>query len=335
MKSVHPAIQVEVLCELFGKSRQAWYKSQRQANRRGEYATQVLLAVKAERGFQPRVGTLKLQEHVNEALAGKVPPIGRDRLYALLRGEGLLIRRRRIRRPAQTNGNGESIYPDLRKGLQVTEINQLWSCDITYIELSESAGPRYCYCTLVTDEKSHMIVGYHVASDMTAAEVSVAVRLALTTQGPSGGFHYKLIFHSDRGGQFKSLLLRKLLQQYEVHMSMCEQGQSSENPVAERINGILKGELLIGMPYQNLSQARTAIDHAVHIYNTRRLHLSCDLMTPIAAHVPGLGPLKKRWTGPKGKKPQPPLTDDHTPLNTTQKPQTTQPYNPSSRYNLC
>ena len=50
--------------------------------------------------------------------------------------------------------------------MEVLDINQLWSSDITYLELKE--GGPFCYCTLVVDEKSHLIVGYHLSQNMTA-----------------------------------------------------------------------------------------------------------------------------------------------------------------------
>ena len=83
---------------------------------------------------------------------------------------------------------------------------------------------------------------------------------------------------------------------------MCEAGKSYENPVAERINGILKGELLGDRPYKDLQEAKRVIGRAIEIYNTRRPHLSCQMMTPQQAHNTGLGPLKKLWrTKTKGR----------------------------------
>lgn len=301
MRGLHPDISVQSLCGLFGKSRQAWYKSEQLAIKHQKFNTLVLDFVKKERIDQPRIGTSKLQYLFNKVHLEQGIFIGRDALYNLLRANGMLIRRRKRYRPSSTKGNGESIYPDLRKKLEIREINQLWSCDITYITLNTS--DRHCYASFVTDEKSHLILGQHLSLDMTASETLKSLRMAVEREaGPEGKFAYSLIFHTDRGSQFKSSLFRLFHQKHEIRMSMTEQGKSAENPVSERLNGILKHELMIQDSFDSFDQARTAIERAVRIYNQKRPHLSCDMLTPQEAHQPGLGVLKKLWKPRKKKK---------------------------------
>jgi len=300
MRGLYPKESLQALCDLFGKSRQAWYQSETHGVGQEELNGKLLAFVKNERKDQPRIGTKKLQFMINKAFADQGIFIGRDRLAHLLRSQGLLIRRRRKYHPVMTNGNGQSIYPDLRKGLIVNEINQLWCCDITYVKLNTS--DRFGYGTFVTDEKSHLIVGYHFSLEMTAAQTLIALDLAVEKElGEQEGFNHSLIFHTDRGSQFKSALFRAFHDQYQIRMSMAEQGKSSENPVSERLNGILKNELMIQNSFDSFDQAKRAIDRAVNIYNERRPHLSCNFLTPKEAHKPGLGLLKKLWKQRKKK----------------------------------
>jgi putative transposase len=56
-----------------------------------------------------------------------------------------------------------------------------------------------------------------------------------------------------------------------------------QNALAERINGILKTELLTALP-ANLEQASTMISQAVNIYNHERPHLALQKQTPDAVH---------------------------------------------------
>jgi len=294
MRGLHPDISVQSLCGLFGKSRQAWYKSQQLAIGHQKFNTRVLDFVKKARMDQPRIGTNKLQYLFNKVNYEEGVFIGRDALYNLLRANGMLIQRRKRYRPSSTKGNGESIYPDLRKGLEIREINQLWCCDITYISLNTS--DRHCYASFVTDEKSHLIVGHHVSLDMTASETLKSLRMAVEQQAPEGGkFDHTLIFHTDRGSQFKSALFRIFHRKHEIRISMTEQGKSSENPVSERLNGILKNELMTPDSFDRFEQARQQINRAVYIYNEKRPHLSCEMLTPRQAHQPGIGVLKKLW----------------------------------------
>ena len=74
---------------------------------------------------------------------------------------------------------------------------------------------------------------------------------------------------------------------------MTENSDPYENAIAERVNGILKTELL-KTRYDNEHLAHKAIQKAVTIYNTKRPHLSIGLLTPQRAHTTN-GTVKKLW----------------------------------------
>jgi putative transposase len=295
MASVHTGIPLNILCGLFGYSRQSWYKSRKTTCEHQELNDKILVLVRSIRADQPRIGTIKLHHLVNKELSAQGASIGRDALYNLLRSKRMLIRSAKKYKPAATNGNGQSIYPDLRKDMEVIEINQLWSCDITYLDIKTST--RHCYATFIVDEKSHKIVGHHVSADMTAKETLRAFQMATSNQegAADGKFKHLLTFHTDRGSQFKSHLFQAFLMDHEINGSMAQEGKSSENPVSERLNGIIKNELMVVDSFDNVEAARAAIELAVRIYNEQRPHLSCNLLTPKDAHCKELGVLKKLW----------------------------------------
>ncbi|OAI81710.1 integrase, partial [Ralstonia solanacearum] len=56
-----------------------------------------------------------------------------------------------------------------------------------------------------------------------------------------------------------------------------------QNALAERVNGILKGEFLLSRP-ANLEQAARMVAQSVHIYNHERPHQSLEYKTPDAVH---------------------------------------------------
>lgn len=290
---MHSNVSLEELCALFGKSRQAYYKSKAYADSHQEWHGQILEYVRGQRKDQPRIGAEKLQGmlHAEASIS-----IGRDALYDLLRSNGLLIKQRKKYRPPTTNGDGSSIYPDLRNQAEpILAINKLWSTDITYLKLVENG--KYCYATFIVDEYSHLIVGYVVATDMTAIATIEALKMAVDKQGtaPERKFNFELVFHSDRGGQFKSALFQDFLSRHEIKCSMTKDGKPSENPVSERLNGIIKNELVGLDDFKNFEQASQLIARAVHIYNTRRPHRSCNMLTPLQAHNYSGQPLKKLW----------------------------------------
>jgi transposase InsO family protein len=92
-----------------------------------------------------------------------------------------------------------------------------------------------------------------------------------------------LMHHSDRGIQYCCGEYIAILKKKKVIISMTENSDPYENAVAERVNGILKTELL-QQKYYDEQQAKKAIQKAVIIYNTRRPHLSIGLLTPDQAH---------------------------------------------------
>lgn len=74
---------------------------------------------------------------------------------------------------------------------------------------------------------------------------------------------------------------------------MTQSGNPRDNAIAERVNGILKQELLMET-YENLNTAYQSVKHAIQVYNNLRPHSSIDMLTPEKAHYK-TGQLKRRW----------------------------------------
>jgi transposase InsO family protein len=155
--------------------------------------------------------------------------------------------------------------------------------DITYIRIGEKFG----FLSLITDGYSRRIVGYKLFRDLSSRGCIAALKMALRNDPSREG----LIHHSDRGMQYSSSEYVRLLG--KARISMTEKGDPLENAIAERVNGILKDELLEPR-YDTFKEAREAIDRAVDIYNHLRPHSSVDNLTPAEAHTRS-GKLKRRW----------------------------------------
>ena len=66
---------------------------------------------------------------------------------------------------------------------------------------------------------------------------------------------------------------------------MTEQYDPYENATAERINGILKQEFILGIKVDDIKLMRCLIDQSIDIYNKERPHLSCYMHTPEFMHT--------------------------------------------------
>ena len=60
---------------------------------------------------------------------------------------------------------------------------------------------------------------------------------------------------------------------------MTEDNHCYENSIAERVNGILKGEFYLDDCFTDVELAKKVSQNAIKIYNNKRLHLSLDYKT--------------------------------------------------------
>jgi transposase InsO family protein len=279
--------KISPLCALFGNTRQALSQSNRRHQRRGVDAEIVLEYVRQRRATQPCEGTRKLYEAIRPLMQSSEIKMGRDKLFALLRSRGMLVKRRRRRHVTTDSSHAFRKYPNLVKGREITHPEQVVVGDITYVLVNKT----FAYLSLIMDAYSHLILGYHLDRSLQSHGCIQALRMALHNR------HYPsntLIHHTDRGRQYCCGDYISLLKKHHIDISMTEQGDPSENAMAERLNGILKTELAMDADFDNLEQARQTLRQSVLIYNRHRLHASCDYLTPYQAHQRH-GVLKKRW----------------------------------------
>lgn len=276
---------LKVLCGLLGYTRQAYYKQRRRVEEKAVGAELILQEVVRIRSTLKYAGVRKLHYLTAEFTREHGIEMGRDAMYDLLREHSMLVRKRRRRGPRTTySAFWMKRYPNLAKDFIPTSSNQLWVSDITYIRVKEG----FAYLSLVTDAYSRKIVGYHLNGDLSAKGPAAALRMALRKNPDREG----LIHHSDRGLQYYSGEYMKLIGD-KIRVSMTEKSDPLENAIAERVNGILKQELL-AKSFASRSEAKVQVDQAVSIYNHLRPHLSIDMLTPAEAHT-RTGPLTKRW----------------------------------------
>lgn len=268
-----------------GFSTQAYHKKH---NKTVQYLHQeqlILQQIDAIRKFQPRCGGRKLFIMLQPFFKQQNISMGRDVFFDLLRQNRLLVRR--IKRSVHTTNSKHHFrrYPNLVKDFVPLKAHEMWVADITYIPLKN----RFAYLFLITDAYSRKIVGFHVSDDMKVSSASMALRKALAQKPPET----IVIHHSDRGIQYCSTAYVELLQKNHAHISMTQNGDPYENAIAERVNGILKSEL-ISKYYDNIDIAASHIARCITIYNYRRRHSSLNWQIPDEVHKQQ-GPQIRRW----------------------------------------
>jgi putative transposase len=288
MRPRFPNHSLDELCGLFGMTGNAWHHRHKRQSGKPDDSGRVLEMVKVLRKRQCKLGTPSLYEHLRPSLKALGIKMGRNALNELLQSRGLGIKQRKGRHPKTTDStHGKETYPNITVDFVPDGPNQLWVGDITYIRRKRGG---FFFLMLLTDAYSHKVVGWHINVTMTAEDCMVALDMALA-QLPQD---HSLIHHTDRGGQYNDEEYLRRLAARGIRVSMTESGDPKENPVAERLNGILKHDQDLKQGFGSLREARKATAEAILIYNTERLHSSCDYMTPEKAHE-GTGLLRKRW----------------------------------------
>lgn len=238
------------------------------------------------RMLQKRIGTRKLLDEIQGFLQAHQFQIGRDAMFDLLSEHGLLVTRRKRKGSVTTFSKHRfKKYPNIVKGFVPIAPNQLWVSDITYIHLKEG----FAYLSLITDAYSRKIVGFYLSNDLSANGPLKALQMALKQNSSITN----LIHHSDRGVQYCCDDYVTLLTHNNIKISMTENGDPLENALAERVNGILKTELLEEI-YIDYKSAQHAVAIACSTYNHLRPHGSINNLKPFDAHQK-CGELPMRW----------------------------------------
>ena len=258
-------------------SRQNYYAKRRRRRRREATGHVVAELVVKERQLQPRLGTRKLHVLLKEQLAQAGVRIGRDRMFEELRLRQLLVKKKRAPYPRTTDARHSlPVFTNLVKDRPVKKANQVWAADLTYVRTADS----FLYLALVTDQSSRKIVGYHCGDTLEAIGCIRALEMALQHL-PEGA---KPIHHSDRGSQYCCHEYVQRLRDRGMAVSMTQTNHSAENALAERVNGILKGEYGLGEKFESVEQTMKAVHQAVALYNTRRPHTALGYRTPSQVH---------------------------------------------------
>lgn len=203
---------------------------------------------------------------------------GRDKLFALLGREGLLITKRRKYTTTTNSRHWMRKYPNLIHDTVPTRPEQVWVADITYVD--SEAGHEYLH--LITDAYSKQIMGHELSNNLEASSTLKALKMAIRNRKYP---HSPLIHHSDRGLQYCSQSYTDTLKKHGIKISMTENSDPYENAIAERVNGILKDEFDLGSLPGDINYDRKLAHESIDIYNRLRPHMSCTMLTPKQMHA--------------------------------------------------
>jgi transposase InsO family protein len=256
------------MCELAGVSRASFYrhweeKAPTEAEMALRDAIQRIAVAHRFYGYR-RVAVLAQREGYG---------VGSKTVRRLMKEDNLLAVRRRKFVATTDSHHDFVVYPNLSEHLILSDVNQLWAADITYVRLQT----EFVYLAVVLDAFSRRAVGWSLGRNLQTALPLAALEKAIESRQPLPG----LVHHSDRGSQYASQAYVKRLESMGAVLSMSRSGRPWENGQCESFIKTLKREEVDARPYQTMEELEQHLAEFIEqIYNRVRLHSALGYLSP-------------------------------------------------------
>jgi putative transposase len=199
--------------------------------------------------------------------------VGEEKVRAILKADNLLAIRRRKFVVTTDSDHPFRIYPNLAESLEISDINQLWVADITYIRLRQ----EFVFLAVVLDAYSRKVIGWNLGRNLDTGLPLAALESAISSRQPRPG----LVHHSDRGTQYVSNGYVQRLESCGAHLSMSRPARPWENGKCESFMKTLKREEIDARSYASFVELRQHVKEFLdQIYNPVRLHSALGYRSP-------------------------------------------------------
>jgi putative transposase len=253
------------LYSIAGISKQALLKYRKRQEDATGIISQVLAQMDAIRADHERMGSRKVYYRTEGV------PVGRDRFEAIALAHGYRVKRK-ARKKRTTWSQKVEVHPNRIEGLVLKSPDQVWQSDIFYLDIE--GIPHYGVD--IIDVYTRVMLALHISTTLKAKENVSSLDEAIAFR--EGRDLSGCIHHSDRGAQYISKVLKALLRQKGMVISMGEQAE--ENAYVERLHGILKEEYLLGHKMRK-DRIRELEKEVQGLYNEERPHRSLAMRTPM------------------------------------------------------
>jgi transposase InsO family protein len=199
--------------------------------------------------------------------------VGEEKVRRILRSDNLLAVRHRKFVVTTDSNHRFRVYPNLAESMELTDVNQLWVADITYLRLRR----EFVFLAVVLDAFSRKSIGWELGRTLETKLPLAALEAAIARRHPQPG----LVHHSDRGTQYASNDYVQRLEACGAHLSMSRPASPWENGKCESFIKTLKREEIDARSYASFAELRQHVDEFMEqVYNKVRLHSALGYRSP-------------------------------------------------------
>lgn len=263
-------MSIQRMCELAQVSRASFYRDWEE-KAPGEAATALRDAVQRLALENRSMGYRRIAAMVQ----GAGFAVAVEKVRRILHDDNLLAVRRRKFVVTTDSEHPFRVHPNLAEKLELSDINQLWVADITYIRLRG----EFVFLAVVLDAYSRKVIGWELGRQLDVSLPLAALEAAIRSRQPRPG----LVHHSDRGSQYACHEYVKRLEECGADLSMSRPGRPWENGKCESFLKTLKQEEINARRYRSLGELRQNLEEFLEqIYNKVRLHSALAYRSPEA-----------------------------------------------------
>lgn len=231
----------------------------------------------------PNEETLGLMNRIDD-LFTQHPFLGTRRMVELLKDQGVMVGRRRVRSLMRKMGieaihpgpktskpqPGHKTYPYLLRDLTIERPDQVWCADITYIRMRRG----HLYLGAVMDWYSRKVLSWRVSNTLEADFCVEALREAMERYGAPK------IFNTDQGGQFTGHAFTGVLADHGIRISMDGKGRWMDNVFIERLWRSVKYECTNLHAFNTAKELKAGLTDWFRFYNDIRPHMALNYRKP-------------------------------------------------------
>jgi transposase InsO family protein len=265
---------IDFLCENLKVSKSGFYKWKKERGRRMEKKHREYELVRKIEAIHLGSKRVYGSPRIHGILSGTDPDVSLSKVERLMKSNDIRSKtKKKFKATTDSNHNLKIVPNHLMQDFTAQRPDQVWVSDITFVPTKE--GPLYL-CT-VLDAFSRKIVGWTLESNMRAEMVKRAIEKAYKTREAAD----YLIFHSDRGVQYASNLVRDFLESRKAIRSMSRRANCWDNALMESFYGRFKVEHMFWESYSTHEEARRKIFEWIEIeYNRKRAHTALGNVSP-------------------------------------------------------